>query len=521
MEAKRGEMCTWKEDKSESGMEASSGWPKFLPSATMLCEDPFGSLPEELLALILNELDITQLLVARVVCKCWRAITSTCPAYSSNVRIAATSASALEFFQTRISAVKSQPLNLTYDLRAINRLDAQGVTRTDLAPTLAAELYRVRSLCLSIEELSYEELISVLLQPAPTLEFLKMDIITVDHPNMWQPTARTTMLPPNLFAGLPTRIKQVHLTNFILSESSMACFQHVKIVHIKLHGIATVNWTIIENLPNLEEYTFQAQKHPPTLLRPPELRPANVPKLKRLDLAFHGGGYCSPLAWLARPEDLYSVRLWCPLGRHVELLLGHLVGPLGVILLIRNFNMHLSFLTDNNRRVFHEPLYKFVAQETSANSMRAICLDLALWQRINTLRLTLLVLQTVYPLPPLDQCVELQVQIQVNAAGRAAGVDHRATPTDAINCLALPALQLVYLDASGIAITDPPSGSDIARFLEKLIPETIPPRTSWVEIAVAGLEFVGCIDTPSGSFARRFRFQPGVQSVRLTRHLRS
>ncbi|EJD44000.1 hypothetical protein AURDEDRAFT_167051 [Auricularia subglabra TFB-10046 SS5] len=178
-----------------------------------------GRLPVEILSMIADHLDIQHLLTFSHVCGRWNAVARAHPIFWRNIRLAAVTDSALEFFQARIAAVAGRGLYL--DVCLGDRPLCDGI-KNIVIPSVTRTLGHVVQLGLDMHSTTAPHVIPALSRPAPLLESMGLQFF-------YLPKERpAVMLPPNLLAGTCPRLYDLALANVAFPAEPVPVFQRVR-----------------------------------------------------------------------------------------------------------------------------------------------------------------------------------------------------------------------------------------------------------------------------------------------------
>ncbi|KAH7102301.1 hypothetical protein BKA62DRAFT_604553, partial [Auriculariales sp. MPI-PUGE-AT-0066] len=159
------------------------------------------ALPNELLAVIIDRLDINQLNLAARVCALWRTIAWGSATFWRDIRLTAFSPTALDFFQTRISCSSLPGLNVAI-------ITTGRLLKLELpsAAAIAQHLHRMHNLELRFDPQVSKALLRSLCHPAPCLQS-----VLLAEPVSWPERAVSIELPISLFNGFAPRLRKLSL----------------------------------------------------------------------------------------------------------------------------------------------------------------------------------------------------------------------------------------------------------------------------------------------------------------------
>jgi len=166
------------------------------------------SLPNEVLSECLSYGTVDQLLCCAHVCVKWRAVAHGCPLYWRTIRLAALSASALDFFCARLDSSSSP--GITVGVILSNALAWEGSPEKIVYGALVKHLSRIAILIIYGRSSIISILLDALKGPAPVLKVFRLRIIPR--------RTRAMALPPTMFSDHATpRLRHVELTNVQLN----------------------------------------------------------------------------------------------------------------------------------------------------------------------------------------------------------------------------------------------------------------------------------------------------------------
>ncbi|EJD44013.1 hypothetical protein AURDEDRAFT_185287 [Auricularia subglabra TFB-10046 SS5] len=332
-----------------------------------------GRLPVEILSMIADHLDIQHLLTFSHVCVRWNAVARAHPVFWRDIRLAAVSDSALEFFQTRLQSAAGHILQL--DLCIADHPFCDGIQNV-IIPAVTRNLFRVVQLNLDMHSSVAPYIIPGLLEQAPLLESMGLRFF---HHYKGEPAV---ILPPNLLAGACPRLVDLSLANVTFPEERIQAFQHVHFLMYHFRRRRIIPSGLFGQFPALQNLILMGNSH----LRAQSTEGLlAVPPLNELELWLAQCAYdplFSSFANLASVKHIVCRRPSDPVARQ---LVDHLRGPLEL--------SFLSLLDDMVHIILHEPSFERVRslvepeQDVLEDMPHSVLFAPSLSERFQTLRI--------------------------------------------------------------------------------------------------------------------------------------
>ncbi|KAH7101094.1 hypothetical protein BKA62DRAFT_704269 [Auriculariales sp. MPI-PUGE-AT-0066] len=209
-------------------------------------------LPPELLADILQNLVIADLLRASHTCLSWRVVARGCPVFWQDIRLAASSLSAADFFLVRLNQTDATGIKITLDHRS-------GGVGHLIMHALAAQISRVEQLSLSFFKSQEQAVHHILQQPAGCLRAIVLNYRE----------AELHTLPKDLFGGHAPLLREIEMHSVVLPSLPIPALQKCSIVNLQLNHYPDYNVAVdLKHFPCLESITLDGSVH---LIGPSEL----------------------------------------------------------------------------------------------------------------------------------------------------------------------------------------------------------------------------------------------------------
>ncbi|KAH7101089.1 hypothetical protein BKA62DRAFT_619216, partial [Auriculariales sp. MPI-PUGE-AT-0066] len=255
-------------------------------------------LPPELLAGFLRNLEISDLLKASHTCASWRAIARGCPVFWRDIRLAASSPSATEFFLARLNQTDFAGILVKIDERNMTESEVMGHI---VLPALAAQMFRVEEVAWYGLPSEGPSIYQILQQPARCLKSLILDCSQRE----------VLTLPEDLFAGQAPLLREIELHSVMLPSSPVLVLENCTVVHLQRnHSPAHRVPVDLLHFPQVQSLTLDGPFH----LRDPSEPPITLHELfldtthPRYDVFFEA------FAWLLR---VAVVAIGEPESRHM------------------------------------------------------------------------------------------------------------------------------------------------------------------------------------------------------------
>ncbi|KAH7101088.1 hypothetical protein BKA62DRAFT_672207 [Auriculariales sp. MPI-PUGE-AT-0066] len=201
-------------------------------------------LPPELVADVVQNLTISDLLRASHVCVSWRAIARGCPVFWQEIKLHASSSSAADFFIARLNQTNITGISVTIRLQWLDDL------QTCVVVTLIAHMFRVEKLALRFRGSEEQSALHIVRQPADSLRTLRIDSLTM------------ITLPEDLFAGHAPLLCELELCSVRLPPQPIAVLESCKVVILQrdhMDDVARDN--NLMRFPRLESLTLDGPIH--------------------------------------------------------------------------------------------------------------------------------------------------------------------------------------------------------------------------------------------------------------------
>ncbi|EJD46451.1 hypothetical protein AURDEDRAFT_164685 [Auricularia subglabra TFB-10046 SS5] len=210
----------------------------------MVFTSSVGRLPVEILSMIAVHLDIQHLLTLSHVCVRWTAVARAHPVFWRDIRLAAVSHSALEFFQARLVSGLERGVYITLCLA--DHPSCDGI-RTIVLPAITRNLFRVVQLGLDLQSDVADSALPALSKPAPHLESFSLRFF---HCSKARPAVT---LAPNLFASHCPRLTDLSLADVAFPKQPILAFHNAHSVMFHFHSPRAIPFSLFEHLPALQK----------------------------------------------------------------------------------------------------------------------------------------------------------------------------------------------------------------------------------------------------------------------------
>ncbi|EJD46390.1 hypothetical protein AURDEDRAFT_113699 [Auricularia subglabra TFB-10046 SS5] len=186
-------------------------------------------------------LDISHILRASHVCAKWNAVARAQPAFWRDIRLAALSTSALDFFQARLDHPGPRPVSVTLDLE---EQPLCGRLRSVVFPAITRNLGRVALLRLLLHQDTASALMEALSRPAPLLKILSLRFY---HGRADEPV----VLSSDLFANSCELLREVSIYDALLPSTPIPAFKAVDTLFFEFTRPIVFPFELFDHFPEL------------------------------------------------------------------------------------------------------------------------------------------------------------------------------------------------------------------------------------------------------------------------------
>ncbi|EJD36334.1 hypothetical protein AURDEDRAFT_174591 [Auricularia subglabra TFB-10046 SS5] len=175
--------------------------------------DRTRTLPDKLWSDTFEFLKLEELCAASQVCSYWRCIAFDHPSFWGTISICSLSVSELGWASRRVIAGRTRPVHLTVTLT-----DTSTLVETTTLPMIGDVLHRARVLEVIIPSPYFQRLCDILLNSAPVLEWLRLDM------SIGWDDQKDLCLPTDLLSGQPHALREVQLECVTLPSTPIPAF---------------------------------------------------------------------------------------------------------------------------------------------------------------------------------------------------------------------------------------------------------------------------------------------------------
>ncbi|EJD46364.1 hypothetical protein AURDEDRAFT_164595 [Auricularia subglabra TFB-10046 SS5] len=435
--------------------------------------DPSRQLPVELIFLVLDSLDLSQLVQASHLCRTWRALALDHPTFWRMIRLSASSASALEFFQARLDQAGSRHVYVDIHLE---NCELYGHLRSAVLPAVARSLSHMHQLALNVPHAVSPTLIEVLSRPAPVLEALSVACFHC-------PDEPLAILPSDLFSGSAPRLRTLIIRNLSLPYRRIAALSEVEEFGYAIDRRALFPASIFTHCPRLRELRYFGGSCPGVDWPPGQDLQISAPGLETLEMQLTDmdfGWLFDAVPNLAALRSIASSR---PDSVSARRFLEHMDGPLEMNV-VGDDIVRLGFLAPSSRRrrtfTFHQV---FVPDDWPGD----VFFDPQYTRRVHTFAVEMHMEWLLSDFPPLQACHTLSLVL--GDGGAVLSNDHRNQRRAGL----LPSLNTV--------VVVPGAQTSIsAATLQAVLTRIVGPRSSRLRLRLDGVHVSGDTSILDGDF---------------------
>ncbi|EJD46407.1 hypothetical protein AURDEDRAFT_113703 [Auricularia subglabra TFB-10046 SS5] len=370
-------------------------------------------------------LDISHLVPVSHVCAKWNAVARAQPAFWRDIRLAALSTSALDFFQARLDHPGPRPVSVTLHLE---EYPLCGRLRSVVFPAITRNLGRVAFLSLRLHHDASSALMEALSRPAPLLNILSLRFY---HGQAEEPV----ILSPNLFAYSCELLRDVTIADALLPSTPIPAFKAVDTLIFEFTRPIVLPFELFVHFPALRTLIVIGESCLATEQPDTHTVASPVPSLEGFEIYLARCTYEPVMYSLPNIAAIRNIACKHPYNGIAQLLVDHLQGPLEFSLFrlwdgLVHINLYALETARSRTLVEYE---SHIAEDLP----RSVLFVPELLQRITLLRLFDNLAHLVPHLVEMPCCHTLEVV--VDKAGRPL-------PTLNINApLRLPALKTVLV----------------------------------------------------------------------------
>ncbi|EJD35889.1 hypothetical protein AURDEDRAFT_175032 [Auricularia subglabra TFB-10046 SS5] len=409
-------------------------------------------LPVEIMTMVMDGADINQLLLLSHVCADWNAIARAHPLFWRDIRLAALSPTALDFFRARLACSADRPVSIT--LHLADRPICVELRAVVLA-AITLNIHRIAHLGLHLHHETAPFLMDALARPAPTLKTFGIRFF---HSSGERPA----FISPSLFSGRCPQLRIVTLAEAQLPDPPVMAFSGVHNLTFGFDYPRAFPLNLFAHFPALHHLVFSGESCISGGHGDYQRGHINRPSLRALEMYLTQHTY-EPVIH-SFPDIAAISRIACkhPQPDIAQQLVDHLTGPLELsFLCVHQGLVHIQLYTPASDRA--RTLVEYEARILEYLP-RAVLFDRGLLERVTLLRIHARLAYLVPHIEEMPNCHTLD--IVVDKPG------HSLPPLDIGLPLRLPALKTVLVgtdETRARTIVSIPAGT-MHSFLMQLLP---------------------------------------------------